>query len=65
MSDEGVCRGCGAKIVWQKMASGRANPCDPQVLAVVTEDGAVVRGRISHFSTCHAAGRFRGTGAKP
>lgn len=65
MADEGVCRGCGAKIVWQKMQSGRANPCDPAVLAVVTEEGAVVRGGISHFGTCPKAKEFRGTGAKP
>lgn len=66
MADEGVCRGCGAKIVWKKMKStGRANPCDPPVLAVVTDDGVVVHGRVSHFSSCPAAQRFRGTGAKP
>lgn len=57
-----TCRGCGAPIVWIKTKAGRPNPCDPNIVAVVTDEGEVVRGRISHFATCPKAGEFRGGG---
>lgn len=62
MPDNATCRGCGAHIVWIRTKAGRLNPCDPKELAVVTEAGEVVRGRVSHFATCPRAGEFRRRG---
>ena len=30
------CRGCGAEIIWIKMKSGKAMPCDPQKIPYKT-----------------------------
>lgn len=47
-----ACRGCGAKIIWVTMKSGKAMPCDPEplpywlgkkgVYRIVTPNGEVV-----------------------
>lgn len=41
------------------MSSGKANPCDPEIVSIVTNDGEVVQGRISHFATCPNDGAHR------
>ena len=54
-----ICQSCKQDIVWIKMGSGKMMPCNPQKIAIVTEDGDVVVGRVSHFSTCQFADRHR------
>lgn len=53
------CKGCGFQIVWVKTKAGKNMPCDPELVKVVTEDGDVVTGRVSHFATCPNADDFR------
>lgn len=52
------CRSCGQPIVWVKLKSGKANPCDPQLhsiktggrgMTLVTKDGRVVSGEPCGF----------------
>lgn len=55
-TNKSVCRGCGAKIKWIKMKSGKMMPVDPEPIpyktelpspkkqTLVTEDGRVVSG---------------------
>lgn len=43
--DKGVCRSCGAGIVWWRTRYGKAVPCDP--------DG------VNHFVTCPNRDRHR------
>ena len=48
----GICRGCGASILWVRTAGGKAMPCDPELLPywqepsgrekIVTQSGEVV-----------------------
>lgn len=38
---KGVCRGCGAEIVWVKTSSGKSIPCDPQPVSYWERPGAV------------------------
>ena len=45
-----VCRDCKATIYWIRTVKGLSMPVNP--------DG------VSHFATCPAAGKFRGTGKK-
>ncbi len=56
--EEGRCRSCGAPVVWIYGATRRMI-CNPEVLAVITDEGLVVRGRESHFSTCPDANKWR------
>ena len=54
------CRACGARIVFVTMqGTGRQNPVDERRLTIVTDDGRVITGRQSHFSTCPKAENFR------
>ena len=52
-----TCRSCGARIIWVRMTSGKAMPCDAQKISFnpvhpvtkeaqtyITEDGKVCRG---------------------
>ena len=67
-----TCRSCGDPVVWVKMASGKANPLDPDP----TPNGNIIvddkgNGRVqtqydqpgaryvSHFSTCPFAKQHR------
>lgn len=54
-----ACRSCAAPIVWIRSPVGKAIPCDPAVIVVVTDQGQVVRGRVSHFATCPQAAQHR------
>lgn len=54
-----TCTSCKAPIVWVRTANGRSMPCDPEVLAVVTDTGEIARGRQSHFASCPNADRHR------
>lgn len=57
--DEGQCKSCKQPMVWVRLQSGKANPCDPPRLLVRTGSGALEVGRISHFATCPQADRHR------
>ena len=46
------CKTCGAEIVWVTTTAGKRMPLDITYKTVVTNDGKVVLGRESHFSTC-------------
>lgn len=57
---ETKCKGCGKDIVYIVSAkTGKPMPVNPECVSVVTEDGVVVRGHVSHFATCPDAARFR------
>ena len=54
------CKSCGAEIEFVKMESGKFNPVNAAPrFTIVTDDGRVETGRISHFANCPAAGSFR------
>ena len=46
-------------MVWVKSKAGKAIPCDPLLVSIVTNEGEVARGRVSHFATCPNAANFR------
>lgn len=68
-ASEGVCRGCGRRILWIEI-DGRRIPLDAVAPCYVRmtdkETGAEVwaQGRgnayVSHFATCRAANQFSG-----
>lgn len=31
------CRGCGKQIVWTRMQSGKAMPCDPEIIRIIPD----------------------------
>lgn len=53
-SDRGVCRGCGAEMLWAITEKGNRMPLDPAPDA----DGVFT----SHWATCQKAGQFRKKG---
>lgn len=55
-----TCTSCGAAIDFITSAtSGKPIPVDVPPLKVVTKDGAVIDGFVSHFATCPTAGQHR------
>lgn len=61
-----TCRSCGAPIFFvrsRKIEPGTKKqkwiPVDNKYLTVVTDEGTVVKGRVSHFSTCPNAAEHR------
>lgn len=57
--DQRRCSSCGEPMVWIRLKSGKANPCDPARLMVRTGAGVLEAGRVSHFATCPHADRHR------
>ena len=54
------CHSCGAAILWIKSAkSGKGIPVNTTRVQVVTPEGKVVGGFVSHFATCPQAGQHR------
>ncbi len=53
------CKSCKAKIIMVVLASGKWHPTDDVVHKIVTDDGAIVSGRRSHFATCPDADDWR------
>lgn len=54
------CKSCGAQIEWVKTKTrGSSMPVDPKYVVVVTNEGQIVKGRISHFATCPNADQHR------
>lgn len=69
----GVCRSCGAKVVWAKRADGREHPLDPVPFAegnMKIVNGFIHRGSPgtgpyrSHFASCPHAETWR-NGRRP
>lgn len=58
--EPGICRSCGAAIVWVVTTSRARMPCDDKIRTLVTDEGVIVRGRESHFATCPNANEHRG-----
>lgn len=58
--DRGVCKGCGAAILWVKNAQGKPVPFDAKVtqFLLATEEG-FANGHINHFITCDQRDKFR------
>lgn len=55
---DAMCRSCGAVIVWIEV-NGKLHPCELKVRNVITANGAVIRGRESHFAHCPQAKQWR------
>ena len=63
----GICRGCGAAVLWTKTTGGRAVPLDAksEKRFVVTANASgqeaveLVPTYLSHFVACPAAALFR------
>lgn len=53
------CKSCGAAITWVVTNGGKRMPLNPERRTVVTDAGAVVTGRESHFATCPQADAWR------
>lgn len=53
------CLSCGAEIVWLKTIAGRSIPCNAKKVAIVSDAGKVLFGRVSHFATCKDAESWR------
>jgi len=53
------CRGCAQEIDWVKTKAGKLMPVDIPAVTVVTKEGEIVMGQISHFATCPKADLFR------
>lgn len=57
---ETACTSCGATIDFiRAKASGRPIPVDAKPLKVVTRDGEVIDGWVSHWATCPTADQHR------
>lgn len=55
----GRCRGCGAEIVWVRIASGKSMPCDPRMVPYWERAGAagkVVLQRSGQVVSCDFEG---------
>lgn len=50
---------CGDQIEFIKLKSGKLMPVSGNYQTIVTDDGDIVKGRISHFATCKYAKEFR------
>lgn len=59
METTSKCKSCGADIVWIRMESGKQNPCDLAWVTMITVNGELVQGRLSHFATCPDANAWR------
>jgi hypothetical protein len=57
--EPGRCKSCHAQILWVVMESEKLMPCDPAPVTIVSREGKVVSGFISHFATCPNAAQHR------
>jgi hypothetical protein len=57
--NKGVCKGCGAEVLWITMVSGKSMICDPKQLTIITEGGQMRKGYVPHWATCPQAGTFK------
>jgi hypothetical protein len=68
-ASEGVCRGCGRKILWiewggRKIPLDAVAPCYVRLVDKETRDEVWAQGKghafVSHFATCRQANQFSG-----
>lgn len=55
---EGVCKYCGAPIVWGELR-GKPHPLEAQTVMLFTDSGGIASGRLSHFETCPRGEKWR------
>ena len=55
------CKGCGAKIEWVKMVSGKKMPLDKAQSMVQVKEGIgqVIQVHMPHWATCSKAKDFK------
>lgn len=54
------CKSCGAEIIWKKTSRGKAMPCDPERITIITmNSGQVLQGYIPHWENCPGAKKHR------
>lgn len=56
---EGVCKGCGKKILWIDTTGGKKMPCDLGKVTIVTGIGATYQGYMPHWDSCPHGDEFR------
>lgn len=47
-----LCRYCRQPIYWITMRSGKKQPVNTRLVQIVTTQGDVARGYVSHYATC-------------
>lgn len=53
------CRSCGADMIFIKSAlNGKNIPCNPNKISVITPDGKLVWGHVTHFAECPQADQW-------
>lgn len=60
--NESYCKGCGKKILWVEMASGKKMPLDlPSRSMVQVKEGIgeVIQVYMPHWATCEKASQFK------
>lgn len=57
--DNATCKGCGAKMKWIHLLSGKDMPVDPAEITVIDVEGRTLRGYIPHWGTCPKANQFK------
>ena len=55
----GLCKKCGAPLLWIKTSSGANAPLDAVMIAGIDADGVAHRIYLNHFSTCPKADEVR------
>lgn len=53
------CKSCNAPIKWVATSNGKSMPVDLQRLTIITDDGRMIQGGLSHFATCPNADSHR------
>lgn len=53
------CNGCGVEIEFVKTQANRSMPVETQRIQIVTDDGRIVTGRLTHFGRCPKSDQFR------
>ena len=53
------CKGCQAEIIWIKTTNGKAMPCNPEKVTIITEKGETISGYIPHWATCPQYKKFK------
>jgi hypothetical protein len=54
-----ICKSCNAEIAWVKSAGGKMMPVDKNRVTVITPEGNLITGGLSHFATCPNAAQHR------
>ena len=64
-----ICKGCGQVILWIKLKSGKAHPCNPLPTyaedpngaeTIVTMDGRIAKGKLTHILKPDNKVQYRG-----